>query len=65
MTSERMSEHLESALFANACGGCAGVDYGSESRPRQIVAHHWLQLLTDFADWSVSAGAGGGAARWV
>ena len=65
MTSERMSEHLESALFANACGDALGwiteANQDSDSLWR-IVSSDWL---TDFADWPVSAGAGGVVAWWV
>jgi len=60
MTSERISEHLESALFANACGDALGWITEANQNPSKlwrIIGSSWL---TDFSDWSVSAGAGGG-----
>ena len=60
MTSERFSEHLESALFAGACGDALGwiTEMNQDpSRLWRIIGSSWL---TDFADWSKSAGAGGG-----
>lgn len=64
MTSERISEHLESALFANACGDALGWITEANQNPSKlwrIIGSSWL---TDFEDWSVSAGAGGGT-RYV
>lgn len=60
MASEGLSEHLESALVAAAGGDALGWITEMNQTPSglwRIIGSSWL---TDFADWSKSAGAGGG-----